>query len=464
MNTEAPASEQKNAYLGTENVGRLLLKFSVPCVTSMLVSALYNIVDQIFIGQGVGYLGNAATTVVYPFTVIALALALLIGDGSAALLSLSLGRGERKTGSRCIGNGIVLTVAVSLVLTVLGFVFEDAILTLFGVTEGCYQYARDYMTVILFGIPFYVFTSSANGQIRADGAPKYAMISTAVGAVINLIGDPLAIFVFNQGVRGAAIATIAGQIVSAIISALYFRRPRSFTLDQSSFRLNGHIVRQICQLGISSFIIQVAIVIIMTVANNSIGRYGPLSEYGADIPLSAIGIVMKVFAIVISFAVGIAVGGQPIVGFNYGARRYGRVRKTFKYIILSNIVVGLIATVLFELCPQAIVSLFGNESALYNEYACMCFRIFLCAIVFTCLSKACSIFLQSIGRPVGSTILAVARDVVFFVPGVLLLSASAGVTGMLWAAPISDVLSILLAVLLIALEFRSMRRLEAAGR
>ena len=460
MHPETP--QHSSACLGTEKTGRLLLKFSVPCVLSMLVSALYNIVDQIFIGQGVGYLGNAATTVVYPFTVIALAAALLIGDGSAALLSLSLGRGDTETGSRCIGGGIVLTVAAGIALTGLGFLFEDRLLALFGATDACFAYAKEYMTIILAGLPFYMFTSAANGQIRADGAPKYAMLSTAAGAVINLIGDPVAIFVLNQGVRGAAVATVAGQVVSAVLSALYFRHPRSFTFTRRSFRLSGAVVRQISTLGSSSFIIQAAIVAVMTVANNVIGRYGPQSVYGADIPLSAIGIVMKVFAIVIAFAVGIAVGGQPIVGYNYGAGHYDRVRETCRTMLLANFIVGLVALTLFEACPQVIVSLFGSESDLYNEYARLCFRIFLGAIPLTCLSKTGSIFLQSIGRPAGSTVLAVSRDVVFFVPGLLLLSAAGGVTALLWAAPIADVLAAALTAVLLRREMRNLRRRAAA--
>lgn len=391
-----------NAFLAEAPISKLLLRFSVPCVLSLLVSALYNIVDQIFIGQGVGYLGNAATTVVYPFTVIALAVALLVGDGCAALLSLSLGRGDGETARRSIGNGIVLTAIAAVVLTAVGFLFEDQILTLFGVTEACYAYARDYMTVILMGIPFYMFTSALNGAIRADGDPKYAMVSTVLGAVINLILDPVAIFLLDMGVTGAA------------------------------------------------------------VANNMIVLYGPASEYGADIPLSAIGIVMKVFAIVIAFAVGIAVGGQPIVGYNYGAGRYDRVLETLKGILLANVVVGLIATALFELCPMAIISLFGSESDLYNQYAVLCFRVYLAGILLCCIQKASSIFLQSMGKPLQSTLLSLARDVIFFVPGLVLLAPRYGVVGMLWAAPIADVLAILATAILIRREVRAIQALRQA--
>lgn len=449
-----------NAYLATEPIAKLLFKFSVPCVLSMLVSALYNIVDQIFIGQSIGYLGNAATNVVYPFTVVALALALLIGDGSAALLSLSLGSGDHKISHKCIGNGIFLSGVVGIVLMILGFMFTDPLLRLFGVTEASYTYAWDYMRIILIGIPFYVFSSGMNGAIRADGSPKYSMVATIIGAVLNLILDPIAIFVLDMGVQGAAIATVIGQVVSCILTILYFRKPKTFRLQKASFRISEQVSKRISLLGISSFITQIAIVVIISVSNNMIVIYGPQSPYGADIPLSAVGIVMKVFGIVIAFSIGISVGGQPIIGYNYGAKNYKRVFETFRLVIIANVVVGVIAMLLFELCPQAIVRIFGNETALYNEYAVLCFRIYLGGILLYCVQKASGIFLQSIGRPIQSTILSLSRDVVFLVPGVILLASIYGVTGMLWAAPIADVLAIALTILLISLEYKKIHRME----
>lgn len=450
----------QNYYLAAEPIGKLLLKFSVPCVLSMLVSALYNIVDQIFIGQSVGYLGNAATNVVYPFTVVALALALLIGDGTAALLSLSLGRKDDKTSHRCVGVGIILTVLTGLLLALAGFLFIDQILNLFGVTQASYPYAREYMKVILLGIPFYMFTSGMNSPIRADGAPGYAMISMVLGAVLNLILDPIAIFVFHMGVRGAAIATVVGQVASCLMTALYFRMPKTFCFRKDSFRPTGKIIKKICQLGVSSLITQMAIVIIISVANNMIVLYGAESPYGADIPLSVVGIVMKVFGIVIAFSVGIAVGGQPIIGYNYGAGNYRRAFATYRLILAANAVVGLAAMLLFECCPQMIVNLFGSESGLYNEYADLCFRIFLGGILLCCLQKASSIFLQSIGKPVKATLLSLSRDVVFLVPGVVILSYVGGVTGMLWAAPIADVLAFLTTIVLVGAEYRQTKRLS----
>lgn len=448
---------EQNHFLASQPIGKLLLKFSVPCVLSMLVSALYNIVDQVFIGQSVGYLGNAATNVVYPFTVVALAFALLIGDGSAALLSLSLGSGDTKTSCRCIGNGIVLITILGFVLAAVGFLFTDPILRLFGVTEASYSYAKDYLLIILIGIPFYVFTSGMNAAIRADGAPGYSMFATVLGAVLNLILDPIAIFVLHMGVKGAAIATVIGQIASCTATILYFREPRSFRFSRKSFRLSGRIVKKICQLGVSSFITQVAIVVIISVANNMIGLVGPLSPYGADIPLSAVGIVMKVFGIVIAFSVGIAVGGQPIAGYNYGARNYKRVFAVYRLVLLANVVVGILATLLFECCPQAVVRLFGSESDLYNQFANLCFRVFLGGILLCCIQKASSIFLQSIGKPVKATLLSLSRDVIFLVPGVIILANLGGVTGMLWAAPVADFLAFLLTIVLILTEYRAVK-------
>ncbi len=451
----------KNEYLGREPIGKLLVRFAIPCVLSMLVSALYNIVDQIFIGQGVGYLGNAATNVVYPFTVVALALALLIGDGSAALLSLSLGRKKLETARKSVGNGIAMTALLAAVLTAAGFIWRANILELFGVTEACRGYAVEYMNVILIGIPFYVFTSAVNGVIRADGSPGYSMIATVAGAVINLILDPIAIFALNMGVTGAAAATVIGQVATCVMSALYFRRTKLFSLKREDFRLEPEILKQVLRLGASSLIIQLSIVAVMAAANNLIVAYGPESVYGAEIPLSVIGIVMKVFAIVIAFAVGIAVGGQPIAGYNYGAGRYSRVLSTYKCIIFANIIVGAAAMLLFELCPQMIVNLFGSEGALYNEYADMCFRIFLGGILLCCMQKASSIFLQSIGKPVKSTILSLARDVIFFIPALLILTPVGGVEGMLWAAPAADILAFAMTVVLIAAELGTIRKRDA---
>jgi putative MATE family efflux protein len=311
--------QMSNHYLGEEKIGKLMMKFSVPCIMSLLIASLYNMVDQIFIGRGVGYLGNGATNVVFPITVITLALALMIGDGCAAYLSLCQGKGETERARKSVGNSITLIVVCGIVLTVLFAVLKEQILWGFGATENNIEYAREYFDYILIGIPFYMFGNALNSVIRADGSPAFAMVSTLVGCVINLIFDPVAIFVFHMGMTGAALATIAGQIVTAILGLYYLFHTRTFRLQRSSFVPDGSVISKVLPLGGSSFLTQISIVVIMAVMNNTLVKYGSTSRYGADIPMTVVGIVMKVFQIVVAFVIGIAAGCQPIVGYNYGA-------------------------------------------------------------------------------------------------------------------------------------------------
>lgn len=436
----------KNYDLGKEKISKLLLNFSIPCIISMLVGALYNIVDQIFIGWGVEYLGNTATNIVYPFTVIALSLALLFGDGASALFSLSLGSKDDKKVSKSIGNAVIMLVLVSLVLTLFGFIFKSNILKLFGVTEASFDFANDYLTVILIGIPFYVIGQGLNGIIRADGSPRYAMIATLSGAILNIILDPIAIFALGMGIKGAAIATIVGQIVTFILTVLYFRKSKKFKLSKDSLKLDKEVIKREALLGVSSFITQISIVLVIAVCNNLVVKYGSLSKYGADIPLSAIGIVMKVFGIVIALVIGTSIGGQPIIGFNYGAGNKKRVKETFNLIIRTNLFVGVIAFIVFQVFPQAVINIFGNESKLYNEYALYCFRIYLSGITLTCITKTCSIYLQAIGKSFKSMFISVMRDVVLFIPALVVLAKMFGIVGMLWAALVADVIACIIAI------------------
>ena len=442
--------------LKDEKIGKLLLRFSVPCVLSLLVSALYNIVDQIFIGQGVGYLGNAATNVVYPVTVIALGFSLLVGDGCAAKFSISLGTGNVKSGSRAIGNSFVSIIIIGSVITIIGFLFTDEILYFFGATDNCIAYARDYMRIILIGIPFYMFTSGMNAVIRADGSPRYSMLSMVVGCLINIILDPIAIFVLHWSVAGAALATVVGQFVSCMFTLAYFRRPRSFHLDREAFKPDLRLFGRVCSLGISSFITQISIVIVCAVTNNVMVKYGMMSEFGADIPLSVIGIVMKVYSIVVAVIVGIAVGGQPIAGFNYGAKQYDRVQKTYRFVVTACAIVGTIAMLIFELIPDRLISVFGSGSEEYTEFAVLCFRIYLGGILLGSIQKASCIFLQSIGKPIKATLLSLSRDIFFLIPATLILPVYYGIVGALWSAPLSDGLSIIITVILVSVEYKKM--------
>lgn len=448
--------EHANQFLAEQPVGKLMLKFSIPCVLSLLVSSLYNIVDQIFIGWGVGYLGNGATNVVFPITIIALAIALMIGDGCAAFLSICQGRRDSESAHRGAGNAIALLVLSSAVLVLVFVVFRDTILNLFGATENNLAYAKDYFDVIVIGIPFFVFTNGMNSIIRADGDPKFAMISTLIGCVMNIILDPVAIFVLHWGVTGAALATIAGQIVSAALAVWYLFHTKSFHLKKTSFQLHGKLLSKFLPLGISSLLTQLSIVVIMGVMNKTLIRYGAVSEYGADIPMTVVGIVMKVFQIVIAFAVGIAAGCQPIVGFNYGAGHYDRVRKLYKTMLLAEIVIGAVATLAFELFPVQIISLFGSESELYNQFAALSFRIFLSLILLCCVQKSTSIFLQALGKPIMSMSLSLLRDFLLSVPLVLFLPkvVEPGVVGPLYSGPIADAISFVVGMVLITRVFR----------
>lgn len=439
----------KNFDLGKDKISKLLLNFSIPCIISMLVGALYNIVDQIFIGWGVGYLGNTATNVVYPFTVIALSLALLFGDGASALFSLSLGSGDKEKVSKSIGNAIVTLIVVSLLLTGIGFIFKEEILHLFGVTEASFSYANQYLSVILIGLPFYIIGQGLNGIIRADGSPKYAMIATLSGAILNIILDPIAIFSLGWGVKGAAIATMVGQIVTFSLTGIYFIKTKKFKLNKESLKLDFKLVKNEMLLGISSFITQISIVLVIAVCNNLVVKYGAMSKYGADIPLSAIGIVMKVFGIVIALVIGTSIGGQPIIGFNYGAGNESRVKETFKLILKINLGVGVISFIIFQFFPQYIINVFGSESDLYNEYALLCFRIYLSGITLTCITKSCSIYLQAIGKSFKSMFISVMRDVVLFIPVLIILAKFYGITGMLWAALIADVIAFIISIFMV---------------
>ncbi|MBQ9019918.1 MATE family efflux transporter [Candidatus Saccharibacteria bacterium] len=452
--------KNENNYLLTVPVQKLLLKFAIPCVLSMLVGALYNIVDQIFIGNSTaGTAGIMATTLVYPFTVVALAIALLIGDGTAALYSVSLGRKNTTSAKKSIGNALLALIVSSLVLTALGFIFMEPIMNFLGsagYSPECQAFARDYLTIILLGFPFYIFTSGAAPLIRASGAPTYSMISTVIGAIINLIFDPIMIFGLNIGIQGAAIATIAGQIISALIVAAYFiHPPRNKKLSTAestltselvkitpkSFRLDKKVFSESLKLGISSFITQLSIAIITVVANNVVGAIGGIHATDAG---GALGIVFKVFAIVISFVVGVAVGGQPIIGFNYGANRPDRVLATFKYIIITNTIISIIAMALFEFAPSLIVSIFGGHAddlSFYQNFAAMSFRVYLGGIVLCCLTKSAAIFLQSIERPYHAMLLSLMRDVILLVPAVCFFGFSYGLEGMLWAGPVTDIIS-----------------------
>lgn len=446
--------------LGTEKISKLIKQFAIPCIISLVVSSLYNIVDQIFIGQGVGYLGNAATNIVFPFTVVTLAFSLMIGDGASSYLSLSLGKNDKENATKGIGNAIVISVMLGILFLIIGFVFRDGLLKLFGVTESSYEYAKQYMTYIVIGMPFFIVTNALNSIIRADGSPQYAMATVLVGAILNLILDPIAIFVLHMGVKGAAIATVIGQVVSGIISILYIKKFKSIALTKESMKLEFKTIKKICSLGISSFITQVAVTIVIIVINQMLTKYGAESKYGSDIPLSALGIVMKVSQIVNSIVIGLAAGAQPIIGFNYGAKKYERVLKTYGFAIKVALSITIIGTVIFQVFPQVIINLFGQEDELYNEFAKMSFRIFLMFLIFNSFQITSGIFFQAIGNPVKAAILSLSRQIGFLVPALLILPRFFGVQGVLYAGPTADCLAFILAVTFAVREMKKLKNMS----
>lgn len=435
---------ENSNYLGTEKVGTLLRKFAIPCICSLIISCLYNIVDQIFVGNGVGYLGNAATGVIFPITVVGWGLSLFFGDGAAAALSVSLGRGETKDIHRSVGNAVLGSFLSGVVVIAVAYLWGDGLLRLIGATDANIQMAHDYGVIIFAMMPLAMTQNTLASIIRADGSPKYAMAAMLTGAIINIIGDPVAIFLLDLGIQGAAWATILGQFVSFVICAAYLSRSRTFRVKTGSFKPSAALLKPVMALGTSSLLTQLSIVIITIVNNILLVKYGAQSVYGADIPLAAFVVIMKLFQIVLNIAIGIAAGAQPIVGYNYGAKNYDRVQALLKLMIQWTVIVGLICTVLFEAAPSAFIRMFGSaDDPVYFDFAILCLRIYLALILVTSVQKVCAIFLQSIGKAKAAAPLSILRDALLILFS-LLIPVFMGVTGIFWAAPIADLLAILI--------------------
>ena len=460
--------EQSNQFLGTERITTLMKRYAIPCIISLLVGALYNIVDQIFIANAsyLGSYGNAANTVVFPLTVVALAIAVMIGDGCCAFVSICLGRKEIHTARQSVGNAVIMILASSLVLTAIYLIFSDAIIAMFGgtVNEETFHHSSEYFFYISLGIPFYMFGQAMNPVIRADGNPKFAMISTLAGALINIILDPIFIFVFRWGMMGAAVATVIGQVVTAALSVWYLFHMHIIKPQKGDYRLNAHVCTRTLTLGITSFLSQISLVAAMAAINNMIRKYGALDEiFGqvqyAQIPMAVVGIVMKFFQIVISIVVCMAAGCIPIVGFNMGAGKKPRVRELFTKLLIAEAAVGAVAFILVEVFPHQLIALFGaaNESSFYTDFAVKAFRTYLCMIILACVNKACFIFLQAMGKAGESTLLSMIREVVFGVGFALLLPMFFGLDGVLYSMPVSDILTFFIAVFLIANTYRQLK-------
>ena len=457
-------TNQENQILVQAKISKLLLKFSIPCVMGLLISALYNIVDQIFIGNSeLGYLGTAATGVSFPVICIANAFAWCIGDGAASYLSICAGRKDSDSAHKCVGTGITVTLAISIVLMVICEIFAVPLMSLFGASEQTLEMAVEYFRIVAAFFPFYLLLNVMNSMIRADGSPAFAMVAMLTGAVINIILDPVFIFLLKWGIAGAAWATVIGQVASFGVCVAYLFRPKTFRLTKRSFIPDKAVLRSTVSLGIATFVTQISIVVLSLVCNMTLAHYGTLSKYGPDIPISVFSIQTKVYTVVCNIVTGIVLGGQPIFGYNYGAKRLDRVRETYRLVLRSTLIIGAVAVFIFEVCPQVVIGIFGSGDALYQEFAIKTFRIYLSLTIITCLVKMTAVFFQSIGKSVHAVVASLIRDIICFTPLAILLpyfmekaEPGSGINGILYAAPISDLIAVIVILCLTIPFFRGL--------
>lgn len=450
----------KKLDLGKEKIGKLLLTFSVPCVISMLINSVYNIVDQIFIGQGVGYLGNAATNIIFPIVIMCNAIAGLIGNGCAANFSLRLGEGKKEEAAKSVASTITITMISSILISIILYVSLNVLVKAFGCTDNVFPYAIEYGKIILLGAPFMIIYTALSQIIRADGSPKYSMILLVVGAIINLILDPILIMKFNMGVKGGAIATIIGQIVSCIMALLYLRKFKSIKLNKKDFIPDKSIIK-VLSYGLSSFITQMTILALFVFMNNIMTKYGASSKFGSDIPLSAYGIVSKLNSLFVSSVLGISIGAQPIIGFNYGAGNYKRVKETLRKVLMVNFIIGIIFNLSFQLFPNFLIGLFGSgDNKLYLEFATDCLKIFLMFCFLNAFEMTTSITVQSLGNVKKSTAVSFIRQIILFIPIALILTNKIGLYGALYSGPIADVICFIAVIFIFGSEYRKLSKMD----
>ena len=462
------ATITKTNPLGTERVGKLMMRYAVPSIISIVVNSLYNMVDQVFIGQGVGYLGNAATNVIMPVSTIMLAVGFMFGDGAAAFMSLHLGKKEPEKAAKGIGNMVAIVIGTGIVLMILFELFLTPLCRLFGATDNVLPYALDYGQIIVLGFPFSIICSAFGSPIRADGRPKISMVGLLIGCATNMILDPIFIFVCGWGVKGAAWATILGQVLNAIYFIICLFQFKTIKIKKEYFIPDVKVVGNIASLGTSSLISQIASVFVIAIMNNMLVKYGAVSKYGADIPLAALGVTMKVSQLITGVTLGIASGVQPILGYNYGSRQHDRVKSTLKWSLILGTAIMFAALFIFQVFPEQIIGIFGQESDLYVEFAVKCFRIYLLACFLIPSGAVVGIFFQAIGKPVPAAALTLSRQIILLIPAMLILGYTMGVEGILWAGPFSDALSGIIALITVKVFwkriFENKGQKETAGR
>ena len=446
--------------LGTAPVGGLIRKFAIPAIISMLVSAMYNIVDQIFIGQGVGMLGNAATNVAFPVTTIATAMALLLGIGGASNYNLEMGAGREKKASSIAGTALSSLAISGAVLCVIVVLFLKPLLTLFGATKDVMPYAVDYTGITALGLPFYILSVGGNHVVRADRSPTYSMACVTAGAVINTILDPLFIFGFGWGIKGAAWATVIGQVVSGILVVVYFWKFRKMYLEKSMLKPRLHYLKVITALGLASCINQIAMALVQIVLNNILRYYGAASIYGSDIPIACVGVISKVNQVFMAICIGISQGCQPIWGFNYGAEKYSRVRQTYRYSVTACTVIATGFFLCFQLFPHQIVGIFGTGSDMYFQFAERYLKIYMFMTFANGIQPMSSGFFTSIGKAKLGVVMSLTRQVIFLLPLIVIFPLFMGIDGVMYAGPIADAAAFALAIIFARRELMKMKRAE----
>lgn len=457
-NTDAPPVGQDTNPMGIAPIGKLLISFSIPATISCLVNSVYNIVDQIFIGQGVGYLGNAATTVAFPVMTIIMAFATLIGSGGGAFAAIKLGQGKLETAKRTLNNLFSLSLAVGLIISILGLIFLEPLLRIFGATANVMPYAKDYTSIILMGVPFNILSIALSNMARTDGNPRMSMYGILIGAVLNTILDPIYIFVFHWGVKGAAVATITAQIISCAVLALYFIKRGHMRLEWKAMIPSPRLLRQICLLGSSSGITQLVACVMQIVMNNTLVYYGNRSDVGGDIALSAMGIVMKIVMILGSVCIGIGIGSQPILGYNLGARKYVRIRKTYLTAVFSSTVAIFVGWLVCQTMPDLILQLFGGGNVQFMEFSEKCMRIYLLGIFCAGFQIVSTNYFQATGQPLKASLLSMLRQLLLLIPLLLILPRFFGLDGILYAGPSADIGSAVIVLCFMLPEMKKLSR------
>ena len=450
-------SEEKVNPLGSAPIGKLMMKFAIPSIVAMLVGALYNIVDQLFIGHAVGTLGNAATNIAFPFTTSCLALALLFGIGGASCFNLNLGRGNKEDAPFFVGNAVTMLITCGTLLLIVAQLFLEPLLILFGSPDDVLPFAIPYVRITAIGFPFLLLGTGGGHLMRADGSPKMTMISNITGALINVVLDALFVLVFDWGMEGAALATIIGQIASACIVLNYMRRFKTMPLVKKHFIPSFRYIKDIAAIGMGSFFNQLAMMLVQIVLNNSLKHYGALSVYGESIPIACAGIVMKVNQIFFSIIIGIAQGSQPVESFNYGAKNYKRVKDAYKLAAFAGGAISICSFILFQTLPRQLLALFGDGTPEYFEFGVKTFRVMLFFTWFNFMQPITSTFFTSIGKAIKGVFLSMTRQIIFLLPLILFLPTIWGIDGILVAGPVADALAGVTAVIMVMFEFRNMK-------